>query len=60
MFRYTKNTLLFDERFVDYGCNKVQYIEHLRLTGKRFYVLTTSFAMDIAHHEYEENCLDYE
>ena len=32
--RYTPSTLLFDERFVDYGCNKVQYIDHLRHKGR--------------------------
>lgn len=35
IMRYTPSTLLFDERFVDYGCNKVQYIDHLRHMGRR-------------------------
>ena len=52
MLRYTNTTLMFDERFVNYGCNKVQYIDHLRHQGVRFYVITKSFAMDILHHEY--------
>ena len=52
MSRYTSSTLLFDERFVNYGCDKIQYIEHLRSLGKSFYLITRSFAMDIAHHEY--------
>lgn len=30
MLRYLPSTPLFDERFVDYGCNKVQYIDNLR------------------------------
>lgn len=51
MLRYTESTPLFDERFVNYGCNKVQFIDHLRSMGYRFYILTQSFAMDVAHHE---------
>lgn len=51
MQRYTADTIFFDERFVDYGCNKVQYIDHLRNRGKTFYIVTQSFAMDVAHQE---------
>ena len=39
----------FDERFVNYGYNKVQWVAHLRYAGYRFYVLGTDFAMDVAH-----------
>ena len=52
MVRYTQGTPFFDERFVNYGCNKIQYVDHLRNKGVKFYLLTQSFAMDIAHHEY--------
>lgn len=52
MLRYSELTPYFDERFVNYGCNKVQFIDLLRNMGYRFYILTQSFAMDIAHHEY--------
>lgn len=51
MVRYTESTVLFDERFVDYGCNKVQYIDHLRNIGYQFYLLTQAFAIDVIHHE---------
>ena len=51
MVRYTESTVLFDERFVDYGCNKVQYIDNLRNIGYQFYLLTQAFAMDVIHHE---------
>ena len=51
MLKYDKEMLLFDERFVDYGCNKVQYVDHLRLIGYEFYLLGRSFAMDLVHHE---------
>lgn len=36
MIRYLPTTPLFDERFVDYGCNKVQYIDNLRNQGNCF------------------------
>ena len=52
MIRYSESTPYFDERFVNYGCNKVQFIDLLRNMGYRFYILTQSFAMDVAHHEY--------
>lgn len=34
MLRYLPSTPYFDERFVDYGCNKVQFIDYLRNTGR--------------------------
>lgn len=39
----------FDERFVNYGYNKVQWLEHLRFVGYDFEVLTHGFAVDIPH-----------
>ena len=39
----------FDERFVNYGYNKVQWLEHLRFVGYDFEVLTRGFAVDIPH-----------
>ena len=49
MLRRSKNTPLFDPRFVNYGYNKMQLIQHLRYKGFRFYVLVNSFAMDMPH-----------
>ena len=43
----------FDERFVNYGYNKVQWVANLRYAGYRFYVLGTDFAMDVAHPRWE-------
>lgn len=43
----------FDERFVNYGKNKVQWITHLRLTGYKYYVLSHSFAIDVPHPKYD-------
>ena len=49
MVKYGPETPLFDERFVNYGYNKVQLIEHLRAAGYRFYILNHVFAMDLPH-----------
>lgn len=50
--RLTEHTPRFDERFVNYGKNKVQWITHLRLLGYQFYVLSQSFAIDVPHPRY--------
>lgn len=42
-------TPVFDERFVNYGYNKIQLIEHLRHKGYSFLVLMSSYAMDMPH-----------
>lgn len=42
----------FDERFINYGCNKVQWIEHLRYLGFEFSVLSQSYALDMPHPAY--------
>lgn len=34
-----EQTPLFDERFVGYGKNKIQFVQHLRLLGFQFFVL---------------------
>ena len=39
VLKYTSELPLFDERFVNYGYNKVQYVDHLRLRGYEFYIL---------------------
>ena len=52
VLKYSPEMDLFDERFINYGCNKVQYVDLLRLKGFDFYLLTQTFAMDIVHHEY--------
>ena len=47
--KLTERVPHFDERFVNYGKNKVQWITHLRLLGYQFYVLSQSFAIDVPH-----------
>lgn len=52
MVKYTNETVLFDERFVNYGCNKVQYVDHIRFLGYSFYIPSTVFVTDIVHPPY--------
>ena len=37
--RRDRSTTLFDEAFVDYGMNKILYVESLRLLGRRVWNL---------------------
>ena len=58
MLKYTPNTPLFDERFYDYGYNKVQLFEHLRAAGYKFHIMNNVFSVDILHHPYKSiNCV---
>ena len=50
MVRRTEQLPLFDERFINYGFNKVQWIENLRYLGFEFSVLSQAFAVDIPHY----------
>ena len=52
MVKYSKDMFLFDERFINYGFNKVQWIENLRYMGYEFYVLSHAYAVDIPHSMY--------
>ena len=52
LLRYSQHSLFYNEQFINYGCNKVQLIDHLRHLGYKFYLITNSFAMDIVHPEY--------
>ena len=51
MVRYTAETPLFVEEFVDYGYNKVEYFENLRQMGYVFFILNHAFATDYPHPE---------
>ena len=42
-------TPYFDERFVGYGKNKIQWIQHLRLLGFTFHVLPKAFVIHCPH-----------
>ena len=43
------NLPLFDEEFVDYGYNKIQWIALLRYSGYKFTVLSNSWAFHLRH-----------
>lgn len=49
MVKRTASLPLFDERFINYGFNKVQWIENLRYMGYEFSVLSHAYAIDIPH-----------
>ena len=51
VLRKTNNTPRFDERFVDYGYNKMQHMWHLLYEGYVFYILSNGYAMDMPHRE---------
>ena len=51
MVRRSLSLPLFDERFINYGYNKVEYFENLRQAGFSFYILNNAFAMDFPHPE---------
>lgn len=35
LIKYDEDTMFFDERFVNYGCNKVQYVDLIRHRGTK-------------------------
>lgn len=49
MVRKTPDLPLFDERFINYGFNKVEWIENLRYLGYEYHVLSQAYAIDIPH-----------
>lgn len=56
MVKRSENMPLFDDAFINYGFNKVEWIEHLRYTGYEFYILNNGFAVDIPHYSYSLGC----
>ena len=52
MVKRSNHLPLFDERFVNYGKNKISWIEHLRYDGYAFAVLGGAYAIDIPHPMY--------
>ena len=41
----------YDERFHGYGKNKIEYIQHLRLSGYEFAVVPEAFVVHVPHQE---------
>ena len=54
VIRRSNNTPLFDEIFINYGYNKVSFIDELRGNGFIFHVITGVFGFDIPHLPYDE------
>ena len=52
MVKKSKSLPLFDERFVNYGFNKITWLHHLIRRGYYFGVLSRCFVMDMPHPEY--------
>lgn len=52
MIKRSERIPLFNELFINYGFNKVEWIENLRYLGYEFYVLNNGFAVDIPHKSY--------
>ena len=52
MIKKTSKMPLFDERFINFGFNKIEWIETLRYTGYKFAVLINGFGMDVPHPQY--------
>ena len=48
---FHKDAIVFDDRFWNYGYNKVQLFEHLRAANYKFYILNQVFLMDLPHPE---------
>ena len=53
MVKRSSSLPYFDERFINYGFNKVQWIENMRYLGYEFYVLAQAYAVDIPHSLYD-------
>lgn len=49
ILKKTPTTPLFEERFVGYGKNKIQHINHLRFAGYKFQVLPKAFVIHMPH-----------
>lgn len=49
---FYENSIVFDNRFQNYGYNKVQLFEHLRAANYNFYILSQAFLMDLPHPEW--------
>ena len=53
----SKSLPSFDERFINYGFNKISYVETLRRYEYRFILAGKVFAFDLPHLPYKSNRL---
>ena len=51
VFRRSVMTPFFHPYYINYGYNKVEYVENLRQAGFSFFILNQAFAMDFPHPE---------
>ena len=51
VLKKTERTPRFDDRFIDYGYNKMQHMRHLLYEGYSFYLLANCYAVDMPHKE---------
>ena len=47
--KHSPSTPMYDSRFIDYGFNKMSYIEKLRQMNFQMYILNDAFAIDYPH-----------
>ena len=52
MVKHSPSTPMFDSRFIDYGFDKISYIEKLRQMNYQMYILNRAFAIDYPHPVY--------
>ena len=50
MVKRDDKSIFFHEKFINYGYNKISYVEKLRLSGYSFYLASNVFAFDLPHH----------
>ena len=49
MVKHSPSTPMYDSRFIDYGFNKMSYIEKLRQMNYQMYILNNAYAIDYPH-----------
>lgn len=52
MVRRNDSITRFHEGFINYGFNKISYVESLRLSGYSFYLASKMYAFDLPHRPY--------
>lgn len=51
MMKLSRDTILFNPTFSNYGYNNVAYFENIRQAGYSFYILNNAFGVDSPHPE---------
>lgn len=53
LWHHDESSLYFDDRFFDYGYNKISHMNSLRMRGFHFGTLSGVFAFDLPHKPYK-------